>query len=75
MLGLPDEVHGRLFDLDGVFTLTATGHAAAWKPMLVAAGRAGGFSFGVDGVGVAQRLREQGGDAVVEHLAELLDGR
>jgi hypothetical protein len=42
MLGLPDEVHGRLFELD---------------------------------VGQAQRLREQGGDVVVEHLAELLDGR
>jgi hypothetical protein len=42
MLGLPDEVRGRLFDLD---------------------------------VGEAQRLREHGGDAVVEHLAKLLDGR
>jgi phosphoglycolate phosphatase-like HAD superfamily hydrolase len=75
MLGLPDAVHGRLFDLDGVLTLTASGHAAAWKRMLVVAGRAGEFTFGVDGVGEAQRLLEHGGDVVVEHLAELLDGR
>jgi hypothetical protein len=74
MLGLPDEVRGRLFNPDGVLTLTATGHAT-WKRMFAAAGRAGGCAFGVDGVGEAQRLREQGGDVVVEHLAELLDGR
>ena len=74
MLDLPDEVHGRLFDLDGVLTLTATGHAT-WKRMFVAAGRAGGFAFGVDRVGEAQRLREHGGDVVVEHLADLLDRR
>ncbi len=42
MLGVPDEVHGRLFGLD---------------------------------VGEAQRLREHGGDVVVEHLADLLEGR
>ncbi|GII58938.1 hypothetical protein Pth03_73270 [Planotetraspora thailandica] len=31
MLGLPDEVRGCLFDMDGVLTRTATVHAAAWK--------------------------------------------
>jgi beta-phosphoglucomutase family hydrolase len=33
MLGLPDEVRGCLFDLDGVLTRTAEVHAAAWKEM------------------------------------------
>ena len=33
MLGLPDGVHGCLFDLDGVLTKTATLHAAAWTEM------------------------------------------
>ena len=33
MLGLPPEVRGLLFDLDGVLTRTATLHAAAWKQM------------------------------------------
>ncbi|HEX2126307.1 MAG TPA: beta-phosphoglucomutase family hydrolase [Thermoleophilaceae bacterium] len=33
MLGLPDQVRGCLFDLDGVLTQTATVHAAAWKEM------------------------------------------
>lgn len=33
MLGLPDDVRGCLFDLDGVLTQTATVHAAAWKQM------------------------------------------
>jgi beta-phosphoglucomutase family hydrolase len=33
VLGLPDSVHGCLFDLDGVLTQTATVHAAAWKEM------------------------------------------
>ncbi|WP_169953335.1 beta-phosphoglucomutase family hydrolase [Microbispora sp. H11081] len=33
MLGLPDEVRGCLFDLDGVLTRTARVHAAAWKEM------------------------------------------
>lgn len=59
MLGLPDEVHGRVPDLNRVLTLTAPGHAAARKRILVAAGRVGGFTITVDG----------------EHLAELLDGR
>jgi beta-phosphoglucomutase family hydrolase len=31
MLGLPDEIHALLFDLDGVLTQTAKVHAAAWK--------------------------------------------
>ncbi len=31
MLGLPDQVHACLFDLDGVLTQTARVHAAAWK--------------------------------------------
>jgi beta-phosphoglucomutase family hydrolase len=31
VLGLPDEIHGLLFDLDGVLTQTAKVHAAAWK--------------------------------------------
>ncbi|HTX45265.1 MAG TPA: beta-phosphoglucomutase family hydrolase [Solirubrobacteraceae bacterium] len=31
MLGLPDEIHGLLFDLDGVLTQTAKVHAEAWK--------------------------------------------
>jgi|SRR4051794_5237557 len=33
MLGLPDAIHGCLFDLDGVLTQTAKVHAAAWKQM------------------------------------------
>ncbi|MGI5154837.1 beta-phosphoglucomutase family hydrolase [Microbispora sp. CA-102843] len=33
MLGLPDEVRGCLFDMDGVLTRTARIHAAAWKEM------------------------------------------
>jgi beta-phosphoglucomutase family hydrolase len=33
MLGLPHEVHGCLFDLDGVITQTAKVHGAAWKEM------------------------------------------
>ena len=31
MLGLPDDIKGCLFDLDGVLTRTAVVHAAAWK--------------------------------------------
>jgi beta-phosphoglucomutase family hydrolase len=31
VLGLPDDIHAFLFDLDGVITQTATVHAAAWK--------------------------------------------
>jgi beta-phosphoglucomutase family hydrolase len=33
VLGLPDDIHACLFDLDGVLTQTATVHAAAWKEM------------------------------------------
>jgi beta-phosphoglucomutase family hydrolase len=33
MLGLPDGIHGCLFDLDGVLTKTAKVHDAAWKQM------------------------------------------
>lgn len=33
MLGLPDQVRGCLFDLDGVLTKTAQVHDAAWKEM------------------------------------------
>lgn len=33
MLGLPEDVHACLFDLDGVLTQTAKVHAAAWKEM------------------------------------------
>ena len=33
MLGIPDEIHACLFDLDGVLTKTAKVHAAAWKEM------------------------------------------
>jgi beta-phosphoglucomutase family hydrolase len=33
MLGLPDQIRGCLFDLDGVLTQTAKVHAAAWKAM------------------------------------------
>ncbi|MEU0588251.1 beta-phosphoglucomutase family hydrolase [Streptomyces sp. NPDC006132] len=32
-LGLPDDIHACLFDLDGVVTRTAVVHAAAWKEM------------------------------------------
>jgi len=32
-LGLPDQIRGCLFDLDGVLTMTAKVHAAAWKEM------------------------------------------
>lgn len=31
MLGLPDQIHALLFDLDGVLTQTAKVHAEAWK--------------------------------------------
>jgi beta-phosphoglucomutase family hydrolase len=31
VLGLPDEIHALLFDLDGVLTQTAKVHAEAWK--------------------------------------------
>jgi beta-phosphoglucomutase family hydrolase len=33
VLGLPDDIHACLFDLDGVLTQTAKVHAAAWKTM------------------------------------------
>ncbi len=33
MLGLPDEIKACLFDMDGVVTMTAVVHAAAWKEM------------------------------------------
>ncbi len=33
MHGLPDNIEGCLFDLDGVLTRTAAAHAAAWKEM------------------------------------------
>ncbi len=33
MLGLPEHIRARLFDLDGVLTQTAAVHAAAWKEM------------------------------------------
>jgi beta-phosphoglucomutase family hydrolase len=33
MLGLPDDIRACLFDLDGVLTMTAKVHAAAWKEM------------------------------------------
>ena len=33
MLGLPDQIHACLFDLDGVLTETAKVHDAAWKQM------------------------------------------
>ena len=33
MLGLPENVKGCLFDLDGVLTPTAKVHSAAWKQM------------------------------------------
>jgi beta-phosphoglucomutase family hydrolase len=33
VLGLPDDIHADLFDLDGVLTQTAKVHAAAWKTM------------------------------------------
>lgn len=33
MLGLPDDIRGCLFDLDGVITKTAAVHAAAWQEM------------------------------------------
>jgi beta-phosphoglucomutase family hydrolase len=33
VLGLPDDIRGCLFDLDGVITETAKVHAAAWKEM------------------------------------------
>jgi beta-phosphoglucomutase family hydrolase len=33
MLGLPEGVHGCLFDMDGVLTETATVHDAAWKEL------------------------------------------
>jgi beta-phosphoglucomutase family hydrolase len=32
-LGLPDQIRGCLFDLDGVLTMTAKVHAAAWAEM------------------------------------------
>ncbi|RKT54059.1 HAD family hydrolase [Saccharothrix australiensis] len=51
-------------------------HAAVFEDALagVRAGRAGGFGYvvGVDRVGQAEALRENGADVVVEDLAELL---
>jgi beta-phosphoglucomutase family hydrolase len=55
----------------------APGQAAVFEDALagVAAGRAGGFGcvVGVDRVGQAEALREQGADVVVSDLAELLE--
>jgi beta-phosphoglucomutase family hydrolase len=55
----------------------APGQAAVFEDALagVTAGRAGGFAcvVGVDRVGQADELREQGADVVVSDLAELLD--
>lgn len=53
-------------------------HAVVFEDALagVASGRAGGFGFvvGVDRLGHADKLREQGADVVVTDLADLLDG-
>ncbi|MCY7342294.1 MAG: beta-phosphoglucomutase family hydrolase [Pseudonocardia sp.] len=53
-------------------------HAVVFEDALagVASGKAGGFGFvvGVDRLGHAEKLREQGADVVVTDLAELLDG-
>jgi beta-phosphoglucomutase family hydrolase len=46
VLGLPQQVRGCLFDLDGVLTRTATVHAAAWKEMFDAFLRARGERTG-----------------------------
>lgn len=56
MLGLPNQVRGCLFDLDGVLTQTAKVHAAAWKEMFDAylrqrAQRSGASFVAFDAVG------------------------
>ena len=66
MLGIPDQIHACLFDLDGVRTKTAKVHAAAWKEMF-------GFVVGVDRLRQAGALRAHSADIVVSDLAELLD--
>lgn len=57
---------------------TEPAHAVVFEDALagVAAGRAGHFGWvvGVDRVGYAEALREQGADVVVKDLAELLEG-
>jgi beta-phosphoglucomutase family hydrolase len=65
MLGLPDQVHACLFDLDGVLTQTAKVHAAAWKKAF-------------DGF-LHQRAKEQSQDFVafdeVKDYDEYVDGK
>ena len=81
MIGLPDSVQARLFDLDGVLTRTTVHarEAAVFEDALagVAAGRAGGFAcvVGVDRVGQAEALREHGASIVVSDLSQLLEDR
>lgn len=76
--GLRGKPHADTF-LAAARRLGATpGQAAVYEDAVagVQAGRAGGFGFvvGVDRVGQAGALREQGADVVVADLGELLDG-
>ena len=69
MLGLPDDVRGCLFDLDGVLTQTAKVHGAAWKEMfddyLREQSRQTGQPF----------VAFEAADTVVTDLAELMEQR
>jgi len=69
VLGLPDDVHGCLFDLDGVLTQTAKVHGAAWKEMfddyLREHARQTGQPF----------VAFEAADTVVTDLAELMEQR
>ncbi len=84
MFGLPVDVRGCLFDLDGVLTQTAKVHGTAWKEMFdgylrehaqqtgqpfVAFGAADYEEY----VGQAEALKEHGADIVVADLAELME--
>jgi beta-phosphoglucomutase-like phosphatase (HAD superfamily) len=73
VLGLPDGITTRLFDLDGVLTQTAKVHAKAWKQMFDEFLRSFGWVVRVDRTGHAEALREHGADIVVEDLAEMLE--
>ena len=69
MLGLPDDVRGCLFDLDGVLTQTAKVHGAAWTAMFDAYLREHARQTGQPFVAF------EAADTVVTDLAELMEQR
>ena len=77
MLGLPADVRGCLFDLDGVLTQTAKVHGLGNRKNEIFTRLAGDFGFvvGVDRVGQAGALKEHGADIVVTDLAELMENQ